>query len=315
MPSINSELDVVVGTGAVGRALIAELVVRGRRVRAVARHTASDLPPSVEFVAADVTDAEEARRALAGATVVYHAASAPYHRWPELLPPIMAGVVAGAISAGARLVYADNLYAYGPVDGPLTEDLPSRAAGANGRVRVALANQLLEANQRGELRATIGRAADYYGPWGRQSHAGERVFMPALTGKAAQLIGNADQPHTFTFLGDFARGLVTLGTHDAALGQVWHVPSAETVTPREFVGLVFHEAGRTPKLSVLPPAALFVLGLFNPTLRAVREQRYQLERPFVVDHLKFAAAFGAETTPHPEAIRTTLAWFAESGRS
>ena len=78
---------------------------------------------------------------MTGAAVVYHAASAPYHRWPELLPPLMRGVLDGAAAAGARVVYADNLYAYGPVDGPLTEDLPSRATGPNGRVRATLADR------------------------------------------------------------------------------------------------------------------------------------------------------------------------------
>lgn len=304
------QLHAVVGLGPVGRAVLDELVTRGHRVRAVARHGTADLPPSVEFLVADLTDADDARRALAGATVVYHAASAPYHRWPELLPPIMSGVIAGASAAGARLVYADNLYAYGPVDGPLTEDLPPRASGPNGRVRAALAGQLLQAHAAGTLQATIGRAADYYGPRGRQSQAGERVFVPALTGKAAQLLGNPDLPHTFTYLEDFARGRITLGAHESALGQVWHIPSAETITPRQFVGLVFSEAGRSLKLRVLPSAMLALLGLVNPTLRAVREQLYQLERPFVVDHAKFAKAFGAQVTPHSDAIRATLAWFA-----
>jgi nucleoside-diphosphate-sugar epimerase len=298
----------------VGRAVIDELVRRRHRVRAVARHGAPDLPPGVEFTPADVTDADDARRALAGAGVVYHAASAPYHLWPQLLPPLMSGVIAGAGAAGARVVYADNLYAYGPVDGPLTEDLPPRASGPNGRVRAELADQLLEAHRAGMVQATIGRASDYYGPRGRQSQAGERVFMPALRGKPAQVLGNPDLPHTFTYLGDFAHGLVTLGTHEEALGQVWHVPSAATVTPREFVALVFEAAGRPAKLSVLPSPVLAVLGVVNPTLRAVREQIYQLERPFVVDHSKFAKAFGVQVTPHPDAVRVTLGWFAKASQ-
>jgi nucleoside-diphosphate-sugar epimerase len=170
---------------------------------------------------------------------------------------------------------------------------------------------LLEAHRAGTVRATIGRASDYYGPRGRQSQAGERVFMPALRGKPAQVLGNPDLPHTFTYLGDFANGLVTLGTHEEALGQVWHVPSAETVTPREFVELVFEAAGRPAKLSVLPSPLLALLGVVKPTLRAVREQIYQLERPFVVDHSKFAKAFGVQVTPHPEAVPVMLGWFEE----
>lgn len=84
------------------------------------------------------------------------------------------------------------------------------------------------------------------------------------------------------------------------------------MTARQFVRLVFAEAGRPAKLRVPPPVVLALLGLVNPTLRAVREQLYQLERPFVVDQSKFAKAFGTQVTLHRDAIRITLAWFAET---
>ncbi len=309
---VDPNLHVVVGLGAVGRAVVNELVDRGFPVRAVARQPVAGLSRAVEVVEADITNPDAARRAMTGATVVYHAASAPYHRWPELLPPLMRGVLGGAAATGARIVYADNLYAYGPFDGPLTEDLPSRATGPNGRVRATLADQLMGAHAAGSVRATIGRASDYYGPWGRQSTAGERLFDPALAGRSTQVLGNPDLPHTFTYLGDFARGLVTLGTHDEAIGEVWHVPSAETLSTREFARLVFETAGQLPKLSVMPSPLLTVLALLSPTLRAVKEQQYQREAPWVVDHSKFARAFGAETTPHGEAITATLDWFAKA---
>ena len=49
-----------------------------------------------------------------------------------------------------------------------------------------------------------------------------------------------------------------------------------------------------------------------PLARAVKEQQYQRKAPWVVDHSKFARAFGAEVTPHAEAISTTLDWFAKA---
>lgn len=309
------DLHVVAGLGPVGRAVIDELVGRGLRVRAVARHRVAGLPAAVETVDADITDPAAARRAMAGAAVVYHAASAPYHRWPELLPPLMRGVIAGAAGTGARVVYADNLYAYGPVDGPLTEDLPSRATGPNGRVRAALADELMAADAAGTVRATIGRASDYYGPWGRQSTAGERLFLPVLAGKGIGVLADPDVPHTYTYLGDFARGLVTLGTHGAALGQVWHLPSAETLSSRAFVQLVFDAAGHPAKVGVMPSPLLKVLALVSPTMRAVKEQQYQRTHPWVVDHTKFAQAFGADVTPHQQAIAHTLAWWMAQGQA
>jgi len=309
------DLHVVVGAGPVGRAVIGELARRGLRVRAVARHGVADLPAGVETLLADVTDPSGAGRAMVGAKVVYHAASAAYDRWPELLPPLMQGIIEGATAVGARVVYADNLYAYGPVDGPLTEDLPAHAAGPNGRVRASLAAQLMDADARGSVQAAIGRASDFYGPWGRQSTAGERLFLPALHGKATQVLGDPDLPHTFTYLGDFARALATLGTHDKAFGQVWHVPSAETLTTRAFIDLVYAAAGNPSKLSVLPSVLLSLLALVNPTLRAVKEQQYQRDRSWIVDHSKFARAFEARVTPHADAIALTLAWWRQEGQT
>jgi nucleoside-diphosphate-sugar epimerase len=278
------KLHVVAGLGPVGRAVINELLGRRLPVRAIARDTVPGLPREVDVVKADITDPDAVRRAMAGGAVVYHTASAPYDRWPELLPSLMRGLVDGAAATGASIVYADNPYAYGPVDGPLTEDLPYRATGPNGRVRANLAQQLMEAHAAGTVRASIGRASDYYGPWGRQSTAGERLFDPALAGKSTQVLGNPDLPHTFTYLGDFARGLVTLGTHDEALGEVWHLPSAETLSTREFARLVYEAGGQPLKLRTMPAALLTVAALFSPMLRAVKEQQYQREAPWVVDH-------------------------------
>jgi nucleoside-diphosphate-sugar epimerase len=167
----------------------------------------------------------------------------------------------------------------------------------------------MEAHSAGTVRATIGRASDYYGPWGRQATAGKRLFDPALAGKPTQVLGNPDLPHTFTYLGDFARGLVTLGTHEEALGEVWHLPSAETLSTRAFAELVYQVAGQPPKLRVMPSPLLTVAALFSPMLRAVKEQQYQRVAPWVVDHSKFAQAFGAKVTPHREAIAATLDWF------
>jgi nucleoside-diphosphate-sugar epimerase len=268
------ELHVVAGLGAVGRAVIDELVGRGGRLfTRPPRHT---------------TVGRSCCRRSWTASSVARRRSAP----------------------GS---YADNLYAYGPVDGPLTEDLPYRATGPNGRVRAALPEQLMAAHAAGTVRVTIGRASDYYGPRGRQSTAGERLFVPALTGRPAQVLGNPDLPHTLTYLPDFARGLVTLGLNDPALAQVWHLPSAEAVTTREFARLVFEAAGRPLRLQVLPSPLLAGLAVVNPMLRAVREQQYQRVAPWVVDHAKFERAFGADVTPHREAIATTLDWFAKAG--
>ena len=302
-------LSVVLGTGPLGLAVARQLSARGQRIRAVSRSGSLDLPDGVEVGMANLADKADVRQACAGATVVYHCASPPYHRWRELHPPLMAAIIAGAAAAEAKLIFGDNLYAYGPVDGPIVEDLPYRAAGPNGRTRARIAADLMSAHEQGRVRAAIGRASDFFGAHVRQSQVGERVFVRALAGKQAQLLGDPDLPHSVTFIDDFARALVTLAEREEALGRAWHVPNDTAVSTRRFVEMVFEELGRPARLQVTPRWALALAGLFSPTIRAVTEQLYQVERPWVVDSSKFERTFGWRATPLTETIRATIAWF------
>lgn len=301
--------NVVFGSGPLGLSVAGRLMSSGQRVRLVNRSGKADAPQGVEVVSADVTDPVAARRVCEGAAVVFHCASGPYGRWTQTLPPIMNGIIAGAAAAGARLVYGDNLYAYGPVDGPIREDLPNRPTGPNSRARAEVATTLLSAHTAGTVRATIGRASDFYGPRARLSKVGNSVFARALARKPAQTVGDPDALHTYRFIDDFAAGLVTLAQRDEALGEVWHIPSAETVTTRRFIEMVFEQLQVPARLQTVPRLVISMLGAFIPTMRAVKETLDQSERPWVVDHSKFARAFGSRPTPHKQAIAETLAWF------
>jgi len=308
-------LHVVLGSGPLGLAVARHLAARGNRVRAANRGGRADLPNGVEVVGANVAEVADAKRACEGAAVVYHCANPPYAKWPELHPPLMDAIIEGAAAAGARLVFGDNLYAYGPVNGPLKEDLPYLAQGPNGRTRARIAETLMRAHESRRIQATIGRGSDFFGPHAHLSTVGDRVFARAIAGKPAQVLGNPDAPHTVTHIDDFGRALVTLGERDEALGQVWHVPNAETVTMRRFVQMAFEAASRSPRLRAAPRWGIAMAALFDPTLRAVKEQLYQSERPWMVDSSKFERAFGWSATPLPDAVAATVAWFRSHARS
>jgi len=301
--------NVIFGTGPLGLAVARRLVSSGAAVRLVNRSGKADAPPGAEVMSADATDPSASRRACEGAAVVYHCATAAYGRRALFLPPLMGGIIDGAAAVGAKLVYGDNLYAYGPVDGPLHEDLAYRPIGPNTRARAEVASTLMNAHASGKVRATIGRASDFFGPLARQSKAGDGFFARAIAAKPAQIVGDPDALHTYSFIDDFASGLVTLAQREEALGGVWHIPNAETVTTRRFVELIFAQLGRPARLQPVPKVAISLLGMFVPAMAAVKETMYQSERPWVVDHGKFTRAFGGRTTPHEQAIKQTLAWF------
>jgi nucleoside-diphosphate-sugar epimerase len=217
----NRELHVVFGTGAVGMSVMDELIRRGsRRVRMVNRSGRTSVPEGVEVVGGDATDEAFAREASKGASVVYFALNPPYNKWPELFPPLQAGVLEGAASAGAKLIAMENLYMFGPTGGrPITEDLPHAPNTRKGRVRAMMSKELMEAHRSGKVRVAIGRASDFFGPRVLTSAAGEQVFGRTVEGKSAQVAGDPDQPHTYSYAPDIGRGLVILGEHEEALGQ------------------------------------------------------------------------------------------------
>ena len=238
---MSGDLHVIFGTGPLGLAVVRVLREKQTRVRIVNRTGRAVVPGGVEVVAADVTgDPAAARRACEGAAVVYNCTNAPYHRWPELLPGLFGGILDAAAAAGARLVVGDNLYMYGEVDGPITEDLPYRPTTKKGRIRAEVAEAMLEAHRAGRVEVAIGRASDFIGPFVTDGGmVGARAIVPAMRGKAAALIGNIDLPHTYTFIEDFGRALAILGDRAEAVGRAWITPNPETVTTRQLMTMVF----------------------------------------------------------------------------
>jgi nucleoside-diphosphate-sugar epimerase len=227
-----------------------------------------------------------------------------------LFPPLTRTVLDGAAEAGAKLVFADNLYVYGPPEGPMAEETPQRAQGKKGRVRLEMAAAILRAHGEGRLPCTIGRSSDYYGPRGTGTTVGDNLMKPVLRGKRARWLGSLDQPHTLNYLEDMARALVTLGEREEAHGQVWHLPAAEPLSGRQFLTLVYEAAGLAPKVGVASRPMIRLLGVFNPLVRELKETLYQFERPFVSDASKFQGTFGPfEPTPHRDAVWRTVEWF------
>lgn len=304
------EVHVVFGTAALGQAIMRQLVTAGKPVRMVSRSGKLEAPTGVEVVRADAADPAQAIAASKDAAVLYHTAAPDYTKWAELYPPIQRGMIAAAAASGARLVSAESVYAYGPVNGPMTEDLPYAPTTRKGRIRVEMSKLLMDAHAAGTIKAAIARAPDFYGPKATTTTIyGDRVFYPVIAGKKVAVMGKLDLPHTFIFLDDFARGMITLGAHAEAMGQVWHLPCAPTLTQRELLTLIFQAAGKEPRVSEAPGWVFKLASPFVPIMRELAELLYQWERPYVFDHSKFQRAFGAQVTPHERAVAATVAWF------
>lgn len=299
---------VVLGaTGGAGRAVVHELVHRGLPVRAVSRSGGHHFPEGVEVMSADCMDPEAARTACTNASLVYHCINLPYNQWTQGLPTLAENCIAAARQAEASLVVMDNLYMYGRPNGPMTENTPRDPTGPKGEVRAEVEHVFLEAHEKDQVQVALGRASDFYGPHANSSTR-DLVFKPALEGSTAAWLGSLTAPHTMSYLRDVGRGLVTLGTNQEAFGEVWHLPSNDPITGRQFIEKVYEHVGRTPSMRAYGYWMLSLAGLFNTQAWEAREVLYQFEEPFIMDTSKFENAFGRTVTPYETAIRETLRW-------
>lgn len=301
------------GSGGVGRAVATRLAQNGKAVRAVNRSgRIEDLPAGVEIMAADMLNRDQTIAACAGATVVYHCVH-PQKDYSQFAT-MTENIVAGAETGGAKLVMAASVYPYGKVEGPMTEDLPYKPEAPSGEYHAQAADVVMQAHAAGRVQATIGRASNYFGPRACRLWPGID-FKAAVAGKKMQIIGKKGPLHTYTYVYDFADGLITLGERKEALGEIWHIPSAQTMTTQQFLDMLYAETGTQPNVQVGPKPILTIMSWFNADLKPALEVFYQFDRPFIIDHSKFEKAFGAKTTPHKEAIAQTVAWAREDLKS
>lgn len=297
---------IVLGAGPVGRALVAALVARGIEPAVVTR-SATAVPGAVSRPA-DLTDPAQATAALGGADVVFQSASPAYHRWPDQFPVLQARTIDAAASAGALLVVAENLYGYGTATGPLTQDFPLMAATRKGAVRAQMWRDLEAAHRTGRLRVVAGRASDFFGPGvGGGSVVGDRFFGALVNGKPADVTGDPDRLHTYTYIADFGEALVRLSEAPQTWGQAWHVPSAPTVSTRAFAERAAAIAGTQPKLRHLARWQLRLAGMVAPAAREMVEMLYEFEQDWVVDHSAYSAVLGDHATPLDAALAATVA--------
>jgi len=312
MATISYDKAVIFGAGQVGMTLMEQLAAQRVQVTLVNRsgRVHEPLPAGVQVVAGDLTNPANVARLAQSAPVVFQTAQPAYTAWPEQWPPLAQSIIDGISQTQARLVFVDNLYMYGPTHGqPIREDLPYTATGHKGKVRAQVATMLRDAHQAGKIKVTIGRASDFYGPRANDTAVfGDRFFAAALTGKAADVFGDLNLLHTYTYVPDFARALITLSRHEDAYGQVWHAPNAPALSTAAMIQRFEEEIGQPIKTRVATRFMLSLLGLFVPVVREMKEMLYEFEEDYVVDDSRFRAAFGAETTPTAEAVAATVAW-------
>src|SRR5579863_6299148 len=151
--------------GAIGNELAQVLAARNQPFRLVGRDPKAT-PGATETLAADLTDKDQTVRAVAGSSVVHLLVGLKYdHKlWQEVWPRVMNNTIEACKRVGAKLLFFDNVYMYGKVSGPMTEDTPFNPCSKKGEIRAKIATTLINEWKTGAVTGMIARAADFLGP-------------------------------------------------------------------------------------------------------------------------------------------------------
>ena len=302
-----TDRHLIVGAGPVGRHLAQQLTERGSEVVVVTRSGTDTGITGVQHLRLDASDPEALSAAADGASVLYNCANPPdYTTWEKVWPPLASALLVAAERSGAVYAITGTLYPYGPVDGPISEDLPDAATDRKGVLRARLWADAKALHGAGRIRAFEVRGSDYVGTGvGVNGHVSRQV-PGLLEGKRAWVIGRKDQPHTFTDVQDSARLLVAAAGDPTAHGRIWHVPSNAPRTQEQVLTDVMAAAGRpAPKVSAMPGPVLPAMAPFIPLMREMNEMSYQWKRPYVLDDRAARSHFSMEPTPWDEVCRRT----------
>lgn len=293
--------------GTIATELTKVLIANHQQVRLVSRN-----PKPIEGTttkAADLTDGRQTSEAVKGSSIVYLCPGLEYDLkvWAKMWPAIMQNTIDACVEHKAKLIFFDNIYCLGKVNGPMKEDSPFNPSSKKGVIRATIATQLLNEIKAGNITAMIARAADFYGPGCKTSGFNLLVTDKFAKGKKAQCMVNANLKHSLTFTPDCGRALWLLSQRDDAFNQIWHLPTAyPALTGKEMIGLAAKEFGIHPKYTILSKGYIRFGGLFNKLVKELYEMLYQNDSEYIFDSGKFENAFGMKATSYEDGIKQTV---------
>lgn len=289
--------------GNIGRLLAQELISKGYKVRGVSRQPQEG--HQWECKTADVLDAQSLKQAVAGSEVVYLLVGLEYKTavWKQDWVKLMQNTIDACVATQAKLIFVDNVYMYGYVEGEMTENTPINPCSEKGKVRAAVAQLLIDAFDRQILRGCIARAADFYGPDCSTSMLTQTIFLNMAKNKAAQLMGNIEAIHSYTYTPDIAKALVIMATDSRADNQVWHLPTAKNpLSSRQIVHKMAQLTGKTPKIMHMGKFMMSILSLFMPILKELKEMMYQYDKNYIFNSDKFDKTFSFTPTSYEQGL-------------
>jgi nucleoside-diphosphate-sugar epimerase len=291
-------------TGPIGTELAKQLINYTDKIRLVSRNP-KKVNETDTLLSADLTNAEDVDRAIAGSEIVYLTVGFEYKTkvWKRIWPALMRSVIEACKKYKCKLVFFDNVYMYDrDFLADMTEETPVRPTSQKGEIRAEIAELLLSETRKGNLTALIARSADFLGP--NNSVLIETVYKNFKKGKKANWFADADKVHNFTFYTDAAKGTAILGNTPSAYNQVWHLPTDKTrLTGKQWIELFAKEMNAKPSYMVVPIWLTGIIGIFVPMMKELKEMMYQYDRDYFFNSSKFEKAFNYNPVAPAEAVK------------
>jgi nucleoside-diphosphate-sugar epimerase len=290
--------------GPVSNALTRELENNNQHTHLVSRKPLQT-KGNTTWAKADLTSHAEVRQAAKGSDIIYLCAGLIYDKtiWQQQWPQIMQNVIDVAKENNSRLIFFDNVYMYGQVNGPMTENTPYNPCSAKGEVRAKIATQLMDEAKTGNIKASIARAADFYGSEQLKSFVDMMVLDKYAKKQKAQWIGKPELKHSFTYVPDAGKGMYLLGQHPESDNQIWHMPTAPALSGRAFIELAAKVFNVEPKYSTINKLMMRLAGLFSRDIRSSVEMYYQYDKDYIFDSTKFERAFSFKATNYETGLK------------
>jgi nucleoside-diphosphate-sugar epimerase len=293
--------------GSVGNSLANQLLKTNEKIRLVSRSNYS--LPGTESFKADITSYEETLSSIKDSEIVYLCAGLPYDAqiWSDLWPRIMKNAIDACKKVDAKLVFFDNVYMYGKVEGKMVETTPYNPCSKKGEIRAQTVMILENEITRNNLKAVIARSADLYGPFSTKTSVLHLLaFEKYLKGKSAQWLIDVNKFHSFTYTIDCANGMILLTKCDECFNQTWHLPTYNPLDGETLLHMIAKETGADPDYTILNKWMLKFISIFDKTVSESYEMLYQSEYDYYFDSSKFNTFFDYKPRSYYDGIHDTI---------
>lgn len=303
----NRSITILGLNGHIGQAAARAFVAAGWRVTGMARENRMPIP-GVTFVRGDATSVEDMRRAIGDDTIVLNALNLPYDKWDGGRAEAQIGRVLAAMgNMGRLLLFPGNIYNYAGSLTSIMPESPQEPQTPRGAIRVRMEQMIAAATQRGDIRAIILRAGDFYGPGNHGADLFSQMLLREIDKGRVALHPDHGVGHAWACLPDLARAFVVLAEKPEAFEPFARFHFAGHFLTSADLFEVFQSLADRPLRKVpLPWTMLSAMGLVMPVMREIVKMRYLWENPMQLVDSRLGGILGPDFgTPAPLAIAET----------